>query len=305
MVKKFFKDNNVKCDENSCNSQPTITDTERGEMFCGGCGLVLTEKIEDENPEHTSYTREEYLTQTRTGPATSLTMHDRGLSTVIGQNKDSSGHALSGRAKAAFYRLRTWDQRTKSRSKNRNLSQAFILLNGIKTKLGIPEMVVENTAYLYRKAASMNLARGRSIAPLISAALYAACRETNTPRTLDDISDAGNVSRKSLSRTYRTLVRRLDLNLNQYDTAGFVTRIANILEVKEKTKRDALDILQKSQEKEISAGKNPVAQATASLYLASLLNGETLSQTAFSKASGVSSVTIRNRVTSIKEILKL
>lgn len=305
MVKKFFKDNNVKCDEDSCNSQPTITDTERGEMFCGGCGLVLTEKIEDENSEHTSYTQEEYLTQTRTGPATSLTMHDRGLSTVIGQNKDSSGHALSGKAKAAFYRLRTWDQRTKSRSKNRNLSQAFTLLNGIKTKLGIPEMVVENTAYLYRKAASMNLARGRSIAPLISAALYAACRETNTPRTLDDISDAGNVSRKSLSRTYRTLVRRLDLNLNQYDTAGFVTRIANILEVKEKTKRDALDILQKSQEKEISAGKNPVAQAAASLYLASLLNGETLSQTAFSKASGVSSVTIRNRVTSIKEILKL
>ena len=305
MVKKFSKDNNVKCDEDSCNSQPTITDTERGEMFCGGCGLVLTEKIEDENPEHTSYTREEYLTQTRTGPATSLTMHDRGLSTIIGQNKDSSGHALSGRAKATFYRLRTWDQRTKSRSKNRNLSQAFTLLNGIKTKLGIPEMVVENTAYLYRKAASMNLARGRSIAPLISAALYAACRETNTPRTLDDISDAGNVSRKSLSRTYRTLVRRLDLNLNQYDTAGFVTRIANILEVKEKTKRDALDILQKSQEKEISAGKNPVAQAAASLYLASLLNGETLSQTAFSKASGVSSVTIRNRVTSIKKILKL
>lgn len=305
MIKKFSKDNNVNCDEDSCNSQPTITDTERGEMFCGGCGLVLTEKIEDENSEHTSYTQEEYLTQTRTGPATSLTMHDRGLSTIIGQNKDSSGHALSGRAKATFYRLRTWDQRTKSRSKNRNLSQAFTLLNGIKTKLGIPEMVVENTAYLYRKAASMNLARGRSIAPLISAALYAACRETNTPRTLDDISDAGNVSRKSLSRTYRTLVRRLDLNLNQYDTAGFVTRIANILEVKEKTKRDALDILRKSQEKEISAGKNPVAQAAASLYLASLLNGETLSQTAFSKASGVSSVTIRNRVTSIKKILKL
>jgi len=305
VVKKFFKDNNVNCDEDSCNSQPTITDTERGEMFCGGCGLVLTEKIEDENSEHTSYTQEEYLTQTRTGPATSLTMHDRGLSTIIGQNKDSSGHALSGRAKATFYRLRTWDQRTKSRSKNRNLSQAFTLLNGIKTKLGIPEMVVENTAYLYRKAASMNLARGRSIAPLISAALYAACRETNTPRTLDDISDAGNVSRKSLSRTYRTLVRRLDLNLNQYDTAGFVTRIANMLEVKEKTKRDALDILRKSQEKELSAGKNPVAQAAASLYLASLLNGETLSQTAFSKASGVSSVTIRNRVTSIKKILKL
>jgi len=43
----------------------------------------------------------------------------------------------------------------------------------------------------------------------------------------------------------------------------------------------------------------------ASLYLASILNGETISQTAFSNASGVSSVTIRNRVTSIREGLNL
>ncbi|MFQ6025653.1 MAG: transcription initiation factor IIB family protein, partial [Nitrosopumilaceae archaeon] len=272
------------CEVDSCDSHPEITDTERGEIFCGGCGLVITEKIEDDSSEHTTYTREEYMTQTRTGPAISLTMHDKGLSTIIGQDRDSSGHALSGQAKATFYRLRTWDQRTKSRSKSRNLSQAFTMLDGMKTKLGIPNTVVEKTAYIYRKAAAINLARGRSIAPLISAALYAACRDTNTPRTLDDIADAGNVTRKLLSRTFRTLVRTLNLSVNQYDSLGFVTRISNELGVKEKTKRDAFDILRKSQEKEISAGKNPVAQATASLYLASIINGERISQTAFSEA---------------------
>ena len=245
------------------------------------------------------------MTQTRTGPAISLTMHDKGLSTIIGQDRDSSGHALSGKAKATFYRLRTWDQRTKSRSKSRNLSQAFTMLDGMKAKLGIPNTVVEKTAYIYRKAAAINLARGRSIAPLISAALYAACRDTNTTRSLDDIADAGNVTRKLLSRTFRTLVRTLNLSVNQYDSLGFVTRISSELGVKEKTKRDAFDILRKSQEKEISAGKNPVAQATASLYLASIINGERISQTAFSEASGVSSVTIRNRAGQIRKTLKL
>ena len=305
MVKKFSSKEIISCEFDSCSTQPKITDSERGEVFCGGCGLVLTEKIEDASSEHISYTQEEYMTQTRSGPATSLTMHDRGLSTIIGQNRVSSGNVLSGKTKATFYRLRTWDQRTKSRSKNRSLSQAFTVLDGIKSKLGIPQTVVEKTAYIYRKAAAMNLARGRSIAPLVSAALYAACREANTPRTLDDISDAGNISRKILSRTYRTLVRRLGLSIRQYDSTGFVTRISNILSVKEKTQRDAFEILRKSEEKELSAGKNPVAHATASLYLASILNGETISQTAFSNASGISSVTIRNRVTSIRKGLNL
>ena len=51
--------------------------------------------------------------------------------------------------------------------------------------------------------------RGRTMASLISASLYAACRENNIPRTLDDIAQAGNVERKILSRDLRTIIKKL------------------------------------------------------------------------------------------------
>ncbi|EGG41535.1 transcription factor TFIIB cyclin-related protein [Candidatus Nitrosarchaeum limnium SFB1] len=260
--------------------------------------------MSDISHESNGYSQEDFMKLTRTGPATSLTMHDKGLSTVIGINKDSSGNTLSSKTKYEFNRLRTWDQRSKSRS-TVALSKAFTLLNAMKTKLGIPDNVIENAAYIYRKAVNSKLTRGRTMASLISASLYAACRENNIPRTLDDIADAGNIERRILSRDLRTIIKKLGLKLNQYDTSSFISKISNNMNLKEKTKRDAFDILKRCELKEITAGKHPVAQAAASLYIACMINNEKISQKKFSSEAGVSDVTIRNRVTLIKKTLKI
>ena len=304
MLVNYSNDYDVKCELDACKTYPIITDSERGEMFCGGCGLVLVESISDTSHQNNGYSQEDFMKLTRTGPATSLTMYDKGLSTIIGTNKDSSGNALSSKTKYEFNRLRTWDQRSKSRS-TVALSKAFTLLNAMKTKLGIPDNVIENAAYIYRKAVNSKLTRGRTMASLISASLYAACRENNIPRTLDDIADAGNIERRILSRDLRTIIKKLGLKLNQYDTSSFISKISNNMNLKEKTKRDAFDILKRCELKEITAGKHPVAQAAASLYIACMINNEKISQKKFSSEAGVSDVTIRNRVTLIKKTLKI
>jgi transcription initiation factor TFIIB len=230
-------------------------------------------------------------------------MYDKGLSTVIGTS-DSLGNALSSKTKFEFNRLRTWDQRSKSRS-TATLSKAFTTLNAMKTKLGVPENVVESAAYIYRKIVKAKLTRGRTMTSMIGASLYAACRENNIPRTLDDIAEAGTIERRILSRDTRTIVLRLGLELNPYDISSFVVKIANNLNLKEKTKRDGLGILKRCEDEKITAGKHPVAQAAASLYLACILNGEDVSQKRFALESGVSDVTIRNRVGLIRKTLKL
>lgn len=303
MLQNYSNDYDVKCKLDTCKTYPIITDSERGEMFCGGCGLVLVQNILDTSNESNGYSQEDFMKLSRTGPATSLTMYDRGLSSIIGA-KDSSGKALSNKTKYEFNRLRTWDQRSKSRS-TVTLSKAFTLLNGMKTKLGIPDNVVENAAYIYRKIANAKLTRGRTMASLVSASLYAACRENNIPRTLDDIAAAGNIERRILSRDLRTIIKKLGLNLNQYDTSSFISKISNNMNLKEKTKRDAFDILKRCEVKEITAGKHPVAQAAASLYIACIINNEKISQKKFAEESGVSDVTIRNRVVLIKNTLKI
>jgi len=300
----YSNDYDVKCQLDTCETYPAITDSERGEIFCGGCGLVLVQNIADTSHENNGYTQEDFMKLARTGPATSLTMNDKGLSTVIGTNKDSTGKALSGKTKYEFNRLRTWDQRSKSRN-IATLSKAFTLMNGIKTKLGIPNNVVETAAYIYRKAVNAKLTRGRTTVSLVSAALYAACRENNIPRTLDDIADAGNVERRILSRDLRTIIKKLGLSLNQYDTTSFISKISNDMNLKEKTKRDAFDILKRCENENITAGKHPVGQAAASLYIACIINGEKISQKKFSVEAGVSDVTIRNRAALIKKTLKM
>jgi len=304
VVENYSNDYDVKCQLDTCKTYPAITDSERGEIVCGGCGLILLQNMADASYENNGFTSEDFMKMSRTGPASSLTMNDRGLSTVIGTNKDSTGKALSSKTKYEFNRLRTWDQRSKSR-KTASLSKAFTLLHGMKTKLGISDNVVENAAYIYRKVVNAKLTRGRTMVSLISASLYAACRENNIPRTLDDIANAGNVERRILSRDLRTIIKKLGLNLNQYDTTSFISKISNNMDLKEKTKRDAFDILRRCEKEGITAGKHPVAQAAASLYISCIINGEKISQKKFSVESGVSDVTIRNRTVLIKKTLKL
>ena len=233
MIENYSNDYDVECQLDTCKTYPAITDSERGEIVCGGCGVILMQNILDPSHENNSYTQENFMKMTRTGPATSLTMHDRGLSTVIGTNRDSSGITLSNKTRYEFNRLRTWDQRSKSR-KTASLSKAFTLMNGMKAKLGIPNNVVETAAYIYRKAVNAKLTRGRTLVSLVSASLYAACRENNIPRTLDDIAIAGNVERKILSRDLRTIIKKLGLNLNQYDITSFISKISNNMNLKRK-----------------------------------------------------------------------
>ena len=283
-----------------------ITDDVSGELLCGSCGVVLVERVEDSGPEDRIHDREEYLIKSRTGSGSTLAMHDMGLTTVISTgSKDASGNFLSSDMKNTFRRLRLWNSRSKSRSTDRNLKTAFTILDTIKTKLAIPDVVIEKAAYIYRKAMSRKMTRGRSIIGLICASLYAACRETDTPRTLLDIVHAGNVSKKNLSKSYRNLIKMLDLKLEPYDPSEFITRISSEVGISEKTRRDALDILSKAGVKEISVGKNPIGLAAAALYLSSTVNQEKKNQRDIARASGVTTITIRNRVMSLRKGLKI
>ena len=273
---------------------PVVTDDVKGEIFCGSCGLVLVEKLEDSS-EQRSFTPEEYNNKTRTGPASTLSKHDKGLSTVIGiANKDATGNSISSYMKYTFNRLRTWDSRSKTNAAERNLRSAFAILETTRSKLDISDSVTERAAYLYRKVLTKNIMRGRTISAMILSALYVACRESNVPRTLQDIAGAGDISVKDLSRHYRILVNALELKVESFNPSEFVSRIGTAVGFSEKAKRDSLDILYKSKEKGITSGKNPVSLAAAAIFISGIINEEKATQNNIAKASGISNVTIRN-----------
>ncbi len=281
-----------------------LTDEVTGEQFCGKCGFVVSEKSNESGPEWRSFQKDGGSDPTRTGAPSSLTIHDRGLSTVINpMNKDASGKPLSTSMKSTIERLRTWDSRSQvHQSADRNLREALSELNRLKDKITISSSVLEKAAYIYRKALEKKLVRGRSISAMIAASLYAACRDAETPRTLKDVSEAANVKRKDIARCYRLLHHELELKMPVVDSIQCIARISSKLEMTEKTKRHAIKILQEAQERKESAGKDPMGLAATALYLACVKSGVSITQRDLAEAAGVTEVTIRNRYKGLKHL---
>ena len=142
-----------------CKSDQTVTDPESGEVICRNCGLVLFEKAQESRAEWRAFTTEEANDRSRTGIPSSLARHDMGLSTVIGRtDKDASGRTLDALMRSTMGRLRAWDFRSQAHSPtDRNLRQAFSELDRLKDKLGVSDVVIEKTAYIYRKAQERGL----------------------------------------------------------------------------------------------------------------------------------------------------
>lgn len=284
-----------------------IVDSTSGELFCSKCGFVIKEKIEEVGPEWRAFSKEEKEDRSRTGIPSSLAMHDMGLATVIGtKDVDASGKSISAFMRSTIERLRTWDSRSQVHEPaDRNLRQAFSELDRLADKLNVSDAVIERAAYIYRKALEKGLVRGRSISALIAAALYAACRDMEIPRTLKDLSAVSNIKKKDIARCYRLLLREMDLKMPVVDPIKCVSRITSMAKLSEKTKRRALEILKKAEEMKTSAGKDPMGLAAAALYVACVLEGENKTQKDIAEAAGVTEVTIRNRYKGLKAALKL
>jgi len=300
MVQKLISDKKVL----SCDESIVITDYETGEMICQKCGKVLQENISDNRKER-SFLGEKDNSQV--GDGTSLVIHDMGLSTIIGRtNTDFVGRRLSSEMKQSMYRMRLWDSRSQTKSSSdKNLRVALYEMYKLKEKLGLSDAIIERAAYIYRKAAKTHLVRGRSIRSMVGACLYVACREMDTARTITDISNQLQEKPKLIAKSYRILFQNLKLTVSVPDIINYIIKTANNLQVSENTKRQAIKIYDKLREKELTVGKNPHAVAATVIYMAGIITNANLTQMNVTKASGITGVTIRNRLQDYRKCVQL
>jgi transcription initiation factor TFIIB len=290
-----------------CKSKNCVHDYDTGETVCGDCGLVLFEQMFDKGPEWRAFTQQEKASRSRVGMPTSYSIHDKGLSTTISQvDRDAFGRKLPVTTRLLMWRLRKWQIRSRVHSStDRNLAQAMSELERLSSKVYIPPQIREKAAVIYRKALDKRLVRGRSINSIAAASLYAACRETGTPRTLGEIAKASLVSRKDVARCYRLLLQELDVHVSVADPLTYISKIAEKNEISGKIQGAAIAILREARQKRVGAGKDPMGLAAAALYIACLQHNVRRTQTDIAKAAGVTVVTVRNRYKALKRDLNL
>lgn len=310
---------NANYDNKNYNSN-IINDPESGENICGICGIVLSEKSQELGPEWRTFNTAQSTNRLRIGMPTSLARHDMGLSTIIGRSdKDYTGNAIDTSVKSTIDRLRILDYRTQLHSStDRSLKKAFSELDILRDKLALPDPVVEKTAYVYRKAQQRRMIRGRTVSAMLAAATYIACREIKVGKTLKDIAEGSNVKPKTLSQCYRTLLTELNIKTPLLDPMRCVAKVASRMQLNEKITRQAMGIMHNAMKNETSAGKNPMGLAAAVLYISYHNNNiknsihkknddinDKRTQSSFAQASGITDVTLRNTVKSLRNHLLL
>ncbi len=295
----------IECPE--CGSTYLSKDYSRAELVCKDCGLVIDEDLIDHGPEWRAFDSEQREKRARTGAPMTYRIHDKGLSTMIGwTNRDSYGKSIPTRNRAQLYRMRKWQNRIRiSTATMKNLVVALSNLDRMSSRMGLPRTVRETAAMIYRKAASKNLVRGRTVDGVAAAALYAACRQCHVPRTLDEISNIANMSRRDVGRNYRYISRELKLKLMPTTPQDYIPRFCSELKLSGDVKAKTIEILKEAADKELISGRGPTGVAAASLYIATVLCGERRTQRDIADEAGVTEVTIRNRYKELTEKLDI
>lgn len=290
-----------------CGSNNIVHDTQRGELVCWNCGLVIEEHIIDQGPEWRAYESKEINKKARTGNPAHLMIHDKGLSTVIDwHDQDIFGKKITPKRRAQVYRMRHWQIRSRVHSSlARNLSKAMGELDRLASQLELPRNIKERAALIYRRAIKGQYIKGKKIGATVAASIYAACRIKKVPRTLEEITKYARVNKKELARNYRFLVESLNLKIPSMNAIDYIPRFGEELHLSPHVQQEACRIIEMAQKKELTIGRDPKGLAAAAIYITGILEGERRTQRDISKISHITEVTIRNRYKEIVRALNL
>jgi transcription initiation factor TFIIB len=176
-------------------------------------------------------------------------------------------------------------------------------LSRFSVKLSVPDAVTDEAARICTRSLERGLSRGRLIHEITASSLYAACREKEVPVSPDDVAAASGVNRDDIARCYRLIVRELNLKMPIADPAEYLSSVAYRANVSINVETKALEILSKARESGVTAGAYPSGLAASALYLASMPEGERLTEKAAAEAAGVAESTVRNEIRRLRKAL--
>ena len=287
-----------------------VDDIHNGERICSNCGIVVDEQMADYGPETKGANLVDKMRLARATGHTTFAQHDMGIATEIAiGGTDFSGKKINSSVSNQMQNLRKWQQRVRVTSpRERRLTNVLGKITETCESCNLSKNVIETAAKIYRSLDGKNIeVKGKSVISITIAVVYLACKQCDVVRSLEEICKdvclEKDVKAKSklAAKYYRNLVLEMGHEVTPVVTMDkYISKIANLTKTDVRVERLALEIAEKAQVQGITDGKAPNGIASAYMYIGSILLGQTVLQRDVSTVSGITEVTIRNRV---KEIL--
>jgi len=312
-TEQFRPDLNVRLICPECRIDPPDIEERfaEGDLVCGNCGLVLSDRIVDSRSEWRTFSNDDHGGDdpSRVGDAANPLLEGNQLDTIVAVGPPGSnfGRELS----------RAQNSSSNDR-KGGQLVQAFSRITHICEADSLPRTVQDAAKQAFRVVHGQQTLRSRSTASVIAAAIFVACRYSRVPRTFREIAALTLVPPQDIGRTFKIMERVLqrtssqELGLGLQDSTSYrssqtraedlIRRFCSRLDTSMQATRAAEHIAARVRDLGTLAGRSPTSVAAAAIYMATALFDEQLPGATIAEYTDVSDGTIRTSYRLLHEV---
>jgi len=287
-----------KCPE--CGVDHFFVDRDRGEVICKSCSFVVEEAMMDFGRERVC-DGEDMAKKSRSGAPYDPRIVNN-LTTEVGSYADLK--TLPKKTKMLMQRIKK-KNRWVSSSIEHNLSSSLTTLKMMVGQLKLPDFAEKESARIYRECAERGITVARPAENVIAGCIYISCRIYSLPKTMNEVSKATGVNKKTLGKMYKLITRKLNIKIRPLSPIDFISRFASNLHISPQAETKATKFYEKFVKLELTSGKSPVSMAATSMYLSAMLNGEKVTQQRMAEVSGITETTLRIRCKEMITALKM
>ncbi|ORY77992.1 transcription initiation factor IIB [Leucosporidium creatinivorum] len=294
-VEQFRADLNVRLTCPDCQDENVqlVEEFGSGDLVCGGCGLVLGDRIVDTRSEWRSFADSEGDDPSRVGgPQDPLLDAAEQFSTIISFKDGNTGAAKALQMAASRV--------SKDQGGGRDLQAAFRDIGTMCDVISLPRSIVDTSKQLFKRVDEEKLLKGKSQDAIIAACIFIACRQGRVARTFKEIVALTNVPKKDIGQCFKVLERAFETTApgqappsSATSADSLITRYCNHLGLPVPVQRASVYVGTRAGEEGILAGRSPITIAAACILFATMLWGVAKPTKDIAMVAGVQESTIR------------
>ena len=272
-----------------CGSGELIYDLKRGVVFCAKCGRDIEEHIIDLGPDWRPLDRFNRPLARASLISISLPGYGLGIGEIRGVQRIKPYMLLE--------------------SAERNIAQMRMFLKQIITNMNMPQSLIDEVIARYRRLIKMGY-RGK-VKPTALALLYITCRARGIPCLIKDLLKGVDIDVKEFNRAYMAVAMHIKAKgiYGDGDLTAIATRIMDNLKIQGDVRKaiydELMEFIKASKSDGVFSGKSPASVMAAIIYILLTIYNVKVKQRDVAQASGVTDVTIRNRVGELAKSLSI
>lgn len=273
-----------------------------GDIVCGTCGLVLSDRVVDTRSEWRTFSNDDQNGDdpSRVGDAGNPLLDHENLSTMISTSPDSM---KIGRE------LHRAQQKSLVDRKDNHLVAAFAKISHMCDGYQLPKIVQDGAKEVYKMVYEERPLRGKSQESIMAASIFIGCRKAKVPRSFREIWALTNVPKKEIGKVFKIMNTLLqeknaqspnafaliedNMQTTQTSPEDLIRRCCSNLGLSTQITNAAEYIARRCTSQGVLAGRSPTTIAATVIYMANLIFGADLQSSKIADKIGVSEGTIK------------